>query len=163
MGGGIDKSFVENRNNKNLELDEKALEHIMEGSYEDINPERNNGTNKKLKSGGHSEETFKQLKTHNIGYTITKTYPNGVRIGNVENHVKTIKRFYSGQTWFPKNWTKTDIIKAINHVASLPENQNAKDGETMWGIWQGVKLGVKKRAGRIVTAFPCMEQSEWEN
>ena len=31
MGGGIDKSFLENRNNKNLELDEKALEHIMEG------------------------------------------------------------------------------------------------------------------------------------
>ena len=160
MGGGIDKSFVENRNNKNLELDEKALEHIMEGTFKDVDIGDDKKDIKQLKSGGHSEETFKQLQTHNIGYTITKTYPNGVRIGNIENHYYEIKRFYSGQTWFPKNWTKTDIIKAINYVISLPENQNAKDGQTMWGVCEGVKLGVKKRDGKIVTAFPCIEQPE---
>ena len=158
MGGGIDKSFVENRNNENLELDEKALEHIMEGTFKDVDIGDDKKDIKQLKSGGHSEETFKQLKTHNIGYTITKTYPNGVRIGNIENHQDIKKRFCSGQTWFPKNWTKTDIIKAINYVISLPENQNAKDGQTMCGVCEGVKLGVKKRDGRIVTAFPASKQ-----
>jgi hypothetical protein len=30
----------------------------------------------------------------------------------------------------------------------------------MWGVCEGVKLGVKKRDGKIVTAFPCIEQPE---
>ena len=28
----------------------------------------------------------------------------------------------------------------------------------MWGMWKGVKVGVKKTNGKISTVFPCLEQ-----
>ena len=139
-------------------ISEYALVHSNEGTYINVNSKDKKKNPVRLESGGHGEASFKILKKNHIGYNIIKTYPNGVRIGNIENHQDIKKRFCSGQTSFPKNWTKTDIIKAINHVISLPENQNAKDEQTMWGVCEGVKLGVKKRDGRIVTAFPASKQ-----
>ena len=87
-----------------------------------------------------------------------KTYPNGVRIGTVENHKDTGKRLYNKQLWFPKEWTWKEILRAWEHVITLKSNKNAKDGEHMTGIWKGVKVVVIKRNGQPETICPSFDQ-----
>ena len=58
-----------------------VLVHSVEGAYRNVDSK--DPKNKlRLESGGHGEDVFKILKKHNIGYIITKTFPNGVRVGN---------------------------------------------------------------------------------
>ena len=140
-------------------ISEYALVHSVEGTYVNANS-KDPKKPARLDGGGHGEDVFKIFKKAHIGYTITKTYPNGVRIGNVENHKVKAKRLYSGQAWFPKDWTKYDILKAGEHVVRLKRNANLKDGETMWGVWKGVKVGVINTNGKVATIFPCLEQPE---
>ena len=83
-----------------------------------------------------------------------KTFANGVRVGNVDNHKKKNKRSGIGQAWFPKDWKAKDIRHAGNHVASLKGNRNAKDGTIVWGVWKGVRVGVIRTHGKIATIFP---------
>ena len=139
-------------------ISEYALVHSNEGTYVNVNSKDKKKNPIRLKSGGHGEATFKILKKHNIGYNIVKTYPNGVRIGTVENHKDKIKRFYNGQVWFPKEWTWKEILRAGEHVVALKSNKNAKDGEHMTGIWKGVKVVVIKRNGQPETICPSFDQ-----
>ncbi|WP_228474603.1 EndoU domain-containing protein [Listeria welshimeri] len=69
------------------------------------------------------------MRKNDIEVNIEKTYPNGVRAGNVPLHKTPSKRTGTGQSWFPENWTTKDIESAGQQVASLPEFVKAKDGE----------------------------------
>ena len=140
-------------------ISDYALIHSVEGTY--VNSGSKDPTKPlRLKSGGHGQAMFKILKKAHIGYTIIKTYPNGVRIGNVENHYYKTKRLYGKQAWFPEKWTKDDILRAGEHVASLKENKHKKDGEHMIGMWKGVRVIVIKRNGVPQTIAPSLEQPE---
>ena len=136
-----------------------VLVHSVEGSYKNVDSK--DPKNKlRLESGGHGEDVFKILKKHNIGYTITKTFPNGVRVGNVENHYNPDKRLHNGQLWFPKNWRKKDILEAAEHVLSLKKNKDAKVGDRIYGMWKGVKVMVIKPSGKRGTIAPAYDQPE---
>ena len=55
----------------------------------------------RLSNGGHSQRGMELLDKYGIKYNIVKTYPNGVRVGNVENHMKHWKQKGLNQSWFP--------------------------------------------------------------
>ena len=116
-------------------VSEYILVHSVEGAYRNVNSK--NPKNKlRLESGGHGEDMFKILKKYNIGYSITKTFPNGVRVGNVENHYNPYKREHNRQLWFPKHWKKKDILEAAEHVLSLKKNKDAESGDRIYGMWK---------------------------
>ena len=112
----------------------------------------------RLKSGGHDEKGIQLLKKYHVEYNIIKTYPNGVRIGNIPNHKDPLKRKGTNQAWFLKTWTSKDIRRAGEHVASLKENKKIGNGTTMFGNYKGVRVGVKKTNGSISTVFPDSNQ-----
>ncbi len=52
-----------------------------------------------------------------------------------------------------------DIKRAGEHVAGLKANRKVKDGSTMYGVYKGVRVGVKRTKGNISTIFPDSDQS----
>ena len=77
------------------------------------------------------------------GYTILKTYKNGVRTGNVTRHKTKSKREGGKQAWFPKNWDR-DKIKAAGGVKGKH-----------FGNHDGVRVGIFiDENGKITTIFP---------
>lgn len=138
-------------------VSEYALIHSSEGTFitnsKKANPVR-------LKSGGHGEKNIKLLNKHKVEYNIVKTYPNGVRVGNVPNHTNELKRKGINQSWFPKSWTDKNIKNAGEHVASLKKNRNVSDGTKIYGIYKGVRIGVIMTNGKIGTIFPDSNQLE---
>ena len=109
-------------------------------------------------SGGHGEDNIRLLKKYKIGYTFIKVYQNGVRVGVVKGHKDKGKRELNKQAWFPKSWTKKDILRAGEHVAALKCNKHIKDGYNMYGMWKGVRVGVKRTKGKVSTVFPDVKQ-----
>ena len=58
-----------------------------------------------IKSGGHGQSALDVMDKNGIKYNIVKTYPNGVRVGNIPSiHTKT-KKTGTGMAWFPKSWS----------------------------------------------------------
>jgi hypothetical protein len=109
-----------------------------------------------MKSGGHGQENIDYLNALNRNYNIEHTFGNGVRTGNVPTHAEAFKQTGVGQSWFPSPWTKTDIDNAGNFVI----NNNraaylaASDGTPVFGVYNGVKVGVIKTGGKHATTFP---------
>lgn len=101
-----------------------------------------------------------QLAKYGIRYNITKTYPNGVRLGNIPTHRDKRKSKGSGQAWFPKSWTNKDIRRAGEHVAGLKGNRHIPDGKTVFGTYKGVRVGIMRTNGKIATVFPDSDQSK---
>ncbi len=134
-----------------------ALIHSSEGAFVKSIKEKEVF---RLDNGGHSQKGLELLKKLNIEYNITGTYSNGVRVGNVPNHKKKLKRIGNNQSWFPSTWNDKDIRKAGDHVAGLKSNRKAKDGETIYGNYKGVRVGVIKTNGKIGTVFPDSDQSK---
>ena len=132
-----------------------AVVHSNEGTYK-----HSNGKESRLRlvSGGHGETGLKELDKYGIDYNIVKTYPNGVRIGNIPDHKEKRKRTGTNQTWFPKTWTSRDIRRAGSHVAGLKNNRHAADGHPIWGTYKGVRVGVIRTHGKIATIFPDTNQ-----
>ena len=154
MGTGKSGRYL-NTKGSGRSVSDFALVHSNEGFF--TKPIRK-GDRLRLKSGGHGQKGMDLLDKHGIKYNIVKTYPNGVRVGNVPDHKEKSKRSGTGQTWFPKSWTEKDIRHAGEHVAGLKQNRHAKDGESMFGTYKGVRVGVKKTHGRISTVFPDSNQ-----
>ena len=121
----------------------------------------NNKTGKlsKLKSGDHGQSCIDLMDKNGLKYKITKTYPNGVRVGYVEDHKDKRKRSGNNQSWFPKNWTQKDMVRAGEHVGKLKSNKHTKDGVSMYGVYKGVRVGVIRTNGHIATIFPDSNQS----
>ena len=92
-------------------------------------------------------------------YNIVKTYPNGVRVGNVPDHYQKVKRTGTNQAWFPANWSPRDIRRAGEHVAGLKKNRHIANGKIIWGVYKGVRVGVIRTHGKIATIFPDSDQS----
>lgn len=133
----------------------EALIHSIDGEFTH-NPKT--GKIERLKSGGHGQANIDLLEGNGIEYNIEKTWPNGVRVGNVPRHKDKRKQTGSNQAWFPKTWTTNDIVKAGEHVAGLKSNRDTPDGLAMWGTYKGVHVGVIKTDGKIATVFPDVNQ-----
>lgn len=101
-----------------------------------------------------------ELDKYGIKYNIVKTYPNGVRVGNIPSHKQRMKRTGTGQSWFPSSWTSKDIKHAGEHVANLKGNRHIhmNDGKPVYGMWKGVRVGVIRTNGKIATIFPDSKQ-----
>ena len=97
-----------------------------------------------------------KLDKYGIEYHIVKTYPNGVRVGYIPNHKDRRKQSGTNQSWFPRSWTSKDIKRAGEHVANLKSNKSrsVKDGQPIFGMWKGVRVGVIRTKGIIGTIFP---------
>ena len=131
-----------------------AVVHSLEGTF----TYDQNGHISRMKSGGHGEENMRILEKAGMKYNVVKTYGNGVRAGNIPLHKNPKKRTGAGQTWFPKGWTEKDIKRAGSHVASLKKNRKAKDGQAVYGMYKGVRVGIIKTNGKIATVFPDTHQ-----
>ena len=133
-----------------------AVIHSNEGAYTKTNDKN---PRLRLKSGGHGETGLKELTKYGINYNIVKTYPNGVRVGNIPDHHKKEKRTGTNQAWFPASWNSKDIRRAGEHVAGLKKNRHIPNGKTIWGVYKGVRVGVIRTHGKIATIFPDSDQS----
>ncbi|MBC1821352.1 EndoU domain-containing protein [Listeria seeligeri] len=134
-----------------VEIPEQSLKHADVGDFT-VNP--STGKVSKMKGGGHGQSNIDFLKENGFEVNIEKTYPNGVRAGNVPHHKTPSKRTGTGQSWFPENWTSKDIESAGQHIASQPNFANAKNGEVIFGDYNGVRVGIIKTDGKIGTIFP---------
>lgn len=155
MGTGKAGRYL-NTKGSGRSVSEFALVHSSEGTFTYNNK---TGRISKLKSGGHGQNGMDLLDKQGIKYNIVKTYPNGVRVGNIPNHKEKSKKTGTGQSWFPKSWTEKDIRRAGEHVAGLKGNRHIADGKTIYGVYKGVRVGVKRTNGKIATIFPDCDQS----
>lgn len=138
-----------------------ALVHSSEGAFTHSQI-RVNGkmvVKLRLKNGGHSQKGMDLLDKYGIEYNIVKIYPNGVRVGNVPNHIQRKKRSNMNQSWFPKSWKEKDIRRAGEHVAGLKGNRKIQDGVRVYGVYKGVRVGIIRTNGKIATVFPDSDQS----
>ncbi len=129
----------------------QALIHSFDGEYS-RNPRT--GAIQNIKSGGHGQSALDVMTRNGIAYNIVKTYPNGVRVGNIPSIKSKIKKTGTGMAWFPKNWSVKDMVRAGEHVSRLKHNRGVKDGVTIWGTYKGVRVGVIKTHGQVATIFP---------
>ena len=139
-----------------------ALVHSSEGAFT-RSQTRVNGEmviKLRLNNGGHSQKGMELLDKYGIKYNIVKTYPNGVRVGNVSNHKERSKKTGIGQSWFPKSWSDKDIRHAGEHVAGLKGNRRVADGKKIYGFYKGVRVGVIRTNGKIATVFPDSNQNK---
>lgn len=107
-----------------------------------------------IKSGGHGQSALDIMDRHGIDYDIVDTYPNGVRVGNIPSSRDKAKRTGSNMAWFPSHWTVRDIVRAGEHISRIKANRGVRDGETIWGVYKGVRVGVIKTNGQIASIFP---------
>lgn len=137
-----------------------SLFHSDEGTFRWEDGHKNGMPIKiiRLDGGGHGQNGMNLLKKYHLAYKVVKTWPNGVRVGNVLTHKDRSKRILNGQTWFPANWTSKDIKHAGEYVASLKRNRNTPNGKILFGNWKGVRVGVIKTNGKIATIFPDKNQ-----
>ncbi|EOV9529292.1 EndoU domain-containing protein [Bacillus cytotoxicus] len=138
-----------------ITIPESSIKHSDIGDFT-TNPKT--GDISKMKGGGHGQSNIEFLEENNMDYEITKVYENGVRVGNVPEHKVKRKRTGSNQSWFPENWTDSDIAAAGAKVAESPEFSSAENGVTIFGEYNGVRVGVIKTNGEIGTIFPDATQ-----
>ncbi len=142
-----------------------ALVHSNEGGFrrKQIRVNGKASIQLRLISGGHGQKGMDLLDKYGIKYNIVKTYPNGVRVGNIPDHVDPKKRSGISQSWFPSNWTERDIRHAGEHVAGLKGNRHVPDGKIVYGVYKGVRVGVMRTHGKIATVFPDSDQTGINN
>jgi len=138
-----------------------ALVHSNEGDFgrKQIRINGKPAIELRLANGGHGQAGMDLLDKYHIKYNITKTWANGVRVGNVPNHKNKMKAKHNMQSWFPTSWTAKDIKRAGEHVAGLKHNRRTSDGKPIYGVYKGVRVGVIRTKGKIATIFPDVDQS----
>ncbi len=149
--GSMTYGKVSEVNVPKVEIPKQSLKHASVGDFT-VNP--STGKMSKMKGGGHGQSNIDFLKENEFEVNIERTYPNGVRIGNVPDHKVRAKRTGNNQSWFPENWTNKDIESAGQYIASQPNYAIAKDGEAIFGEFNGVRVGVIKTDGKPATIFP---------
>ncbi|WP_411910429.1 T7SS effector LXG polymorphic toxin [Bacillus sp. RAR_M1_44] len=132
-------------------IPENSIKHSNKGDFT-TNPKTGNIS--KMKGGGHGQHNIKFLQENNIEYNINKVYENGVRIGNVPGHKVKAKRTGSNQSWFPENWTESDIAAAGAKIVESPDFSKVENGVAIFGEYKGVRVGVIKTNGEVGTIFP---------
>jgi hypothetical protein len=131
---------------KKEHISDEVLEHSSKGEYTKTN---------RLKSGGHGQEAIDYMDNHNIKYNIKKTYKNGVRVGNVPEHINRKNRENANHSWFPKNWGRDQIKKAGQAIGS----KSSKDENHTTGKYKNVTVTIIRSRGKIATIFPNSNQS----
>lgn len=159
MGTGAPGRYLSTKGGRRS-VSQSAQVHSFEGTFIKSRTKVDGKTvfRLRLKSGGHGQKGMELLEKYNITYKVVKIYPNGVRIGHVANHVDPRKRQGVGQTWFPEKWTEKDIKRAGTHVAGLKKNRNSNGNDIIFGNYKGVRVGVIRQGGIIMTVFPDRKQ-----
>lgn len=151
-----------NTNGSGRSVSDFALVHSNEGVFVWKQIHRNGKPAKQIRlaGGGHGQKGVELLDKYHIKYNITKTWTNGVRVGNIPDHKSSNKRKGMGQAWFPSSWTAKDIRHAGEHVAGLKGNRRVADGKKIFGVYKGVRVGVIRTNGKIATVFPDSNQNK---
>lgn len=146
-------------NLKNLPY--KVIEHASKGEFSAAANPKKSMLPGKMKSGGHGQENIDFLKGIGRKYKIEHTYKKGVRIGAIDGHDVKFKRIddgykVTGQSWFPKSWTKKDIKEAGRFVIenNFDEFKKLEDGKAIFDNHKGVRTGVIKTNGKPATILP---------
>ncbi len=155
MGTGQSGRYLNTRGS-GRKVSDFAVVHSNEGTF--IYTQKGHHISR-LRSGGHGQAGMDLLDKVGIPYNVVKTYPNGVRVGNIPGHKQKNKQSGTNQSWFPKYWTDKDIKRAGEHVAGLKSNRHVADGKIVFGVWKGVRVGVMRTHGKIATIFPDSDQS----
>ena len=160
MGTGKSGRYLNTRGSGRT-VSDFAVVHSLEGRFVKTQVKVNGKVQFKprLAAGGHGQAGMDLLDKYGIKYNIVKTYPNGVRVGNVPGHKDKRKKAGVGQSWFPSSWTDKDIKRAGSHVASLKGNRHVPDGVIVYGNYKGVRVGVIRTNGKISTVFPDSNQT----
>lgn len=148
------KSLTELKDDGIITVPDKTIKHSTVGDFANVkNPKKPPGgmNGGKMKGGGHSQKNINELESRGYAYTITKTYSNGVRIGNVEYHSSKMKSENSGQSWFPETWDDNEVLKAGTYTA----NYSKDDGMPKFAEYNGVRVGIYlDNEGYPSTIFP---------
>ncbi len=160
MGTGKSGRYLNTRGSGRSASD-FAVVHSLEGRFVKTLGKVNGKVQFKprLAAGGHGQAGMDLLDKYGIKYNIVKTYPNGVRVGNVPGHKKPDKQKGIGQSWFPSSWSEKDIKRAGSHVAGLKGNRHIPDGVIVYGTYKGVRVGIIRTNGKISTVFPDSNQT----
>ncbi len=86
---------------------EERIKHISVGDF--------TVSSKRYISGGHGQDNIIFLNNNGIKYEINVEYNNGVRVGNILDSTNYLFVRGNNHSWFPKNWSKEDIQKAIEY------------------------------------------------
>lgn len=148
------KSLTELKNDGIMTVPDKTLRHSTVGDFTNLkNPKKPPGGKNggKMKGGGHSQANIDLLESKGYAYTITQTYDNGVRIGNVELHKDESKCLHSGQSWFPEDWGNDEVLKAGTYVSNTVKSKDVK----RFGEYNGIRIGFYvDKDGYPTTIFP---------
>ena len=158
MGTGKSGRYLSTAGGRN-QVSDYALVHAWEGTYTYLVGHDGKRISK-LKSGGHGQKAIELMREHGIRFEIEKTLPNGVRLGRIEGLKKSHRLRANGFAWFPLACWPEDVRRAGEYVAKLPANRKSKDGERVYGVYHGVRVGIIRRGGVIRTVFPDFEQPE---
>ena len=137
-------------------IDNTAITHSSLGDFT-YNPKT--GDVSKMKGGGHGQANIEFLEANGLEYNIVKVYDNGVRIGNIPDHKVKTKRTGTDQSWFPESWSELDIANAGAYIGNLPENVNVADGVTVFGNYNGVRVGVFVQMDVLVQYFQMLHRN----
>lgn len=142
-------------------LPDNVLEHASLGEFASPGNPKKSTLPGKMKSGGHGQENVDYLNKIGRKYKIEHNYKNGVRIGAVDGHDDKYKRItenvhITGQSWFPKSWTKEKIKEAGKFIIekNYIDFKALKDGIPIFDNFDGVRVGVMKTNGKPKTIFP---------
>ena len=136
---------------------EKVLNHSCVGDFIGHSKEYKNG---RMGKGGHAEDNIRELKKRGYEYEILKTYPNGVRAGNVKDHPNKRKREQGGQYWFPEDWSREDVRTAGAYVMNKGTRIESQGGYRYEGQWRGVNITIYQDAQGGGTICPSYDQPE---
>ena len=132
-------------------ISKKAQKHSSRGSF---SYSHDGKREYKMTGGGHGQENIDFLTSRKIPLNVIFEYDNGVRRGNVSIHRRQNHRNGDQQCWFPKKWTKQDILNAGRYVMSLKKNKCRQNGKAYWGTHKNVSVGVYTNKGFVSTIFP---------
>lgn len=96
------------KDNDIITILEIILKHSVCGNFIGLeNPKKSPSLNNGglPKGGGHSQAGIDELKNRGWSVQITKTYKNGVRIGNIPQHKQSFRKSGSQMSWLSKDWT----------------------------------------------------------
>lgn len=113
----------------------------------------------RMKAGGHGQASMDMCDEKGIEYSVTETFSNGVRIGNVPSSRMALKRTGDGQAWFPKSWDEDKIRLAGTTIAN--NNDKWDEGYRKTGVFDGVAVQVQLTNGNIGTICPDYDQGEY--
>jgi len=143
------RSLQELQNNGILTITDGTVKHASKGVFTEVGH--------RLKEGGHGQDSLDYMKKHNIQYNLTKTFSNGVRIGNVPGHKNKFKTKGDGQSWFPEDWPEDKIQIAGTYVA----NQRKPGERKVYANYENVRIGVIfDENDKVTTIFPDFSQDD---